>query len=194
MHFKGFCLLRFDIQNITIKQSAGGCLFDVALTALKTLISQPSPTPPPPLPLWVGGVLGRGRGSRERGVLGAGGCQAQHPPPCQEPHSLLQGRMETNWGEKGLEGVFGWGCGVSAPCRPRVWVYPGVLPLPAGHGDPRGMALALSLPARSTKPPSTAGTQQEHPSGELLLALHALSPMSPPPEPLLFPSCMGASG
>lgn len=42
MHFKGFCLLRFDIQNITIKPSAGGCLFDAALTVLKTLISQPS--------------------------------------------------------------------------------------------------------------------------------------------------------
>lgn len=74
MHFKGFCLLRFDIQNITIKPSAGGCLFDAALTALKTLISQPSlHLPPPPLYCRVGSV------AAVPGT-GAGAAVQRHPP------------------------------------------------------------------------------------------------------------------
>lgn len=147
MHFKGFCLLRFDIQNITIKQSAGGCLFDAALTALKTLISEPSPTPPPPLYCWVGSTAaaaGMGdrscrvllaHGSRSAVCLGLGAAmQRQHPPAkCPRP---LAGQDGNELGRKrGGKGV--WvGAWYECPLLPKGLGCTGVLYLPAGHGDP----------------------------------------------------------
>lgn len=84
MHFKGFGLLRFDIQNITIKPSAGGCLFDEALTVLKTLISQPS------LHLLLVYIAGSVPGM---GVRTAGGCHAE-TPPCRVPPSSCRAELK----------------------------------------------------------------------------------------------------
>lgn len=97
MHFKGFCLLRFDIQNITIKPSAGGCLFDAALTALKTLISQPSLLL---LLLYIAGSVAW----RLCLAWGLGAAMQRHPPAkCQRPPAGQKGNES---GEKGVEMVW----------------------------------------------------------------------------------------
>lgn len=75
-----------------------------------------------------------------------------------------------------MERVFGWERGLRAPCCPRVWGVVGFFSSPLGTETPE------------LQP---SGAWQEHPSGELLLALPALSLM--PPQPLPFPSWMGVS-
>lgn len=121
MHFKGFCLLRFDIQNITIKPSAGGCLFDAALTALKTLISQPSLLLL--LLLYIAGsVAWRLCLAWGPGLPGA--AMQRHPPAkCQRPPA----------GQKGNESGgkrCGNGVGTCSHCCLTIWAFgvPGCFP------------------------------------------------------------------
>lgn len=167
MHFKGFCLLWFDIQNITIKQSAGGCLFDVTLTVLKTLISQPSPSPPPLLCCWVGGAMAAPRvGERDCTVpldpeswehLGL----SRGETPLTKCHLTLAGQDGNELGRKRAGKGVWVGAWSECPLLPKGLGCTGVCCLPAGHGDPRAVALGTEL-CPGAQP---HWVQQEHPAG-----------------------------
>lgn len=135
-------------------------LFDVALTALKTLISQPSPTPPPPLLFWVGGVAvvpGMGAaGSCWNRELEVGGCCAEITPKCHRP---LAGQGRDGLGRKrGGKGV-AVGAWSECPSLPEGLGGSGVLHLSAGHQDPELCPGGTECgPALSTTPLGTTRT------------------------------------